>query len=151
MGVKRAAMVAAALELGRRTERESYNSTTIIRGSDDVVSLFKPLIGSLPYEEFWVLYLSGANSVLDKIKVCQGGSSSMSVDHKLVVKRAVELLASGIIVVHNHPSGVAQASKEDIELTERLSKATSLFEISLLDHIIITANESLSFKQLGLI
>lgn len=151
IGVKKAALVLSALELGCRAARENANSTTMITTSDDVVSLFRPLISALPYEEFWVLYLSTANGVLDKVRVSQGGVNHTIVDHKLIVKRAVELLASGIVVVHNHPSGVAQPSAEDIDLTQKIANAASLFEINLLDHLIVTATDSLSFKQLGLI
>lgn len=151
IGVKRAALLISALELGRRVEREQIEEATTIRSSDDVVAVMRPMIADLPHEEFWVIYLSAANGVLDKVRVSQGGVSSILVDHKLVVKRAVELLASGIVVVHNHPSGIANPSTEDIELTHRLANAASLFEIVLLDHIIITASESASFKHLGLL
>lgn len=75
----------------------------------------------------------------------------MTVDYKLIVKRAIEVLASSIIIVHNHPSGVAAPSAEDISVTRRISDAAALFDIPLIDHIIITDGQSYSFRQHALI
>jgi DNA repair proteins len=105
----------------------------------------------MQHEEFWAIYLSGANTVIDKVKIGQGGVSGVTVDHKLIVKRALELLASSIILVHNHPSGLARPSEEDKMLTNRIKAAASLFDISVHDHIIITSGESFSFAENGLI
>ena len=151
LGVRRAALLSAALELGRRLEREQMEVPTTIVSNEDVIRIFRPEMATLDHEEFWVLYLSSANTVLDKVRVSQGGVSGTVVDYKLIVKRAVERLASGLILVHNHPSGVAQPSGEDRELTDRIVRAASLFDIVVLDHLIITAGESCSFRQLGLI
>lgn len=151
LGVRRSAQVLCAIELGRRAERENGQAIETITCNEDIVEMFRPTIGSLPYEEFWVVYLTTSNRVLDKVRVGQGGISGVVVDTRLVVKRAIELLASAIIVVHNHPSGKPQPSTQDVELTKKLAAATSLFEIELHDHIIICINESLSFRFLGLI
>ncbi len=72
-------------------------------------------------------------------------------DYKLVVKRAVEVLASSLIIVHNHPSGVAAPSPEDIAITQRIAQAAALFDIRLVDHIIIADGASYSFRQYGMI
>jgi DNA repair protein RadC len=151
IGIKRAALLSAALELGRRLALETACAPTSIRSNDDVLKIFQPQLSPLPHEEFWVLYLSSANTVLDKAKVSQGGVSATVVDHKLIVKRAVELLASGLILVHNHPSGVARPSSEDRFLTDKIELAASLFDIRVLDHLIITAGECFSFRKEGLI
>lgn len=151
IGIKRGAIMAAAFELGRRVAREDAVKPIIIATNEDVVSIFRPMLSALQYEEFWVLYLSAANTVIDKQKVSQGGVSATVVDHKLIVKRAVELLSSAIILVHNHPSGVASPSPEDKSLTEKVMAAASLFDIAVLDHLIITSGDSFSFRQTGLI
>ena len=132
-------------------ERETSGVLTSITNNEDVVRIFRPQIASLPHEEFWVLYLSSANTIVGKVKVSQGGVSGTVVDHRLVVKRAIELLASGLILVHNHPSGVARPSEDDKVLTGKVSDAASLFDISVLDHLIITTGECFSFRQAGLI
>ena len=151
LGVKRAAVLSAALELGRRLALEETASPDVIRTNEDVEKIFRPQIAGLPYEEFWVLYLSSANTVVGKAKVSQGGVSGTVVDHRLIVKRAIELLASGLILVHNHPSGIARPSDDDIRLTEKIVAGAGLFNISVLDHLIITSGECFSFRKASLI
>ena len=151
IGMKKAALLAAALELGRRLEIEQQRTPFTIASNEDVIRLFRHQMAVLPHEEFWVLFLSSANTVLGKMKVSQGGVSGTVVDYRLIVKRAVELLASGMILVHNHPSGVARPSEEDKTLTEEILRAASLFNIIVVDHLIITSGECFSFRQQGLI
>ncbi len=151
MGVKRAALLSAALELGRRLACEKPDAPVTIRTNDDVLRIFHPQLSGLDYEEFWVLYLSSANTVIDKAKISQGGVSGTMVDHKLIVKKAVELLASSVILVHNHPSGVAKPSDDDKFLTDKIELAASLFDISVLDHLIVTSGGYFSFRKEGLI
>ncbi len=151
LGVKRAASVAAALEIAGRMGRREALSQEVVTGDRDVVRIFQPLLGGLAHEEFWVLYLSSANHIMDRVRISQGGVSGTVVDHKLIVKRAVERLSPAIIVVHNHPSGAPRPSAEDIELTRRLETAASLFDIALLDHIIVTADAAFSFRKENLI
>lgn len=151
IGMRKAALLSAAFELSRRTAIETAEAPAAIRSNDDVFKMFQPQLSALPHEEFWVLYLSSANTVIDKAKVSQGGVSATVVDHKLIVKRAVELLASGLILVHNHPSGVARPSDEDRFLTDKIELAASLFDIAVLDHLIITSGECFSFRKEGLI
>lgn len=149
LGTQRAAVLAAALELARRLGVGEADVPTQISTNEDVVKIFRPRIAGLPHEEFWVLYLSVANTVIGETKVSQGGVSSTVVDHRLIVKRAVELLASGIILVHNHPSGVAQPSGDDLTLTRKIVEAASLFDIAVLDHLIVTTRECFSFRHAG--
>lgn len=151
IGVKRAAVLAAVFEFSERLRREEAAVPFSIRGKDDVVSIFGPALGKLKHEEMWALYLTSANGVIEKTRVSQGGTTAIIVDYKLVVKRAVETLASSIIIVHNHPSGVSAPSPEDISITTRVAQAAGLFDISLVDHIIITDGSSYSFRQNGLI
>ena len=151
LGATRAAMLLAALELGRRLRFEGVSEVSRIEGTQDVVRMFRPLVTGLSHEEFWVLYLTAGNRVLDRVRVSQGGVAGTVVDYKIVVKRAVELLASSLILVHNHPSGVARPSEEDRMLTDKLVAAASLFDISVLDHLVITDGDHFSFRQEGLV
>lgn len=151
LGATRAALLQAALELGRRMRFEGGDDLCRIEGTLDVVQMFRPLVSGLNHEEFWVLYLTAGNRVLDRVRISQGGVSGTVVDYKIVVKRAVELLASSLILVHNHPSGIAQPSGEDKSLTDKLVLAASLFDIQVLDHLIITDGACFSFRQEGLI
>ena len=149
LGLKRAAILAAALELGRRIALEDVVIPCAITSNTDVEKIFRSHIAALPYEEFWVLYLSSANTVVGKECVSRGGISETVVDHRLVLKRAIETLASGIILVHNHPSGVAKPSDDDLNLTRKIVAAAELLDISVLDHLIITSGECYSFRGGG--
>ncbi|MFR9649224.1 MAG: DNA repair protein RadC [Rikenellaceae bacterium] len=145
LGLKRAVTLLAAAELGRRVALEQSEQCHVITSSRDVVDIFRPILSPLSHEEFWVLYLTSSNSIIDKLRVSQGGVNSTVVDTKLIIKRGVELLASQIIVVHNHPSGSAAPSDEDISLTEKIRQAAELFDINLVDHLILAASEEYSF------
>ncbi len=150
LGIKNSASILSAIELGRRISAQITTKISTIETNQDIYKIFRPKLAHLDHEEFWVLYLSASNGILDNIKISQGGITSINVDHKIIIKRAVELLACGIIVVHNHPSGNPTPSEKDIELTRKLKLGASLFEINLLDHVIITSTKNVSLKQLGL-
>ncbi len=146
IGLKRATTILAAAEWGRRVALEQTQECNIITSSSDVVDIFKPLLSPLGHEEFWVLYLTSSNSIIERMRVSQGGVCSTVVDTKLIIKRGVELLASQIIVVHNHPSNSATPSREDILLTEKIQGAATLLDMHLVDHIIISSSDSYSFS-----
>jgi DNA repair protein RadC len=145
-GTVRAASIAAAAEFGRRAAALSAMAVNVITSKEDVVRLFAPL-AELPHEEFWALYLSSGGRVLDRVRLSQGGVSGTVVDHKLVVKRAVELLAASLILVHNHPSGVAQPSPDDRKVTETVAAAAGLFDITVVDHVIVSRTGTYSFAE----
>lgn len=149
LGIRRAAAVAAALELGRRLRIEEGQQIDSVRTDQDIVAMFQPQLGALPYEEFWAVYLNASNRVIDRMRVSQGGVSATVVDHRLIVKRAVEKLANALVLVHNHPSGNELPSDEDKALTGRVDLAASLFDITLLDHVIVTAGPCYSFRSHG--
>lgn len=146
LGVERASRVVAAMELGRRALVAEGEEMASIRDYSDIVSLFTPLLGSLNHEEMWVLYLSSSNRILERRRISVGGLSSLTTDCRLIIRHALTLVAASIIVVHNHPSGVATPSHQDEEFTRRLREAAELFEIALLDHIIIARGGSYSFR-----
>lgn len=148
LGMERATRVVAAMELGRRVLVAEGEEQPIIRDRNDVVQLFAPLISTLDHEELWVLYLSSSNRVIERRRISVGGSSSVVTDCKLIVRHALTLVASSIILVHNHPSGAAEASHEDEKFTSRLRDAAALFDIQLLDHIIVArGGGSYSFRS----
>ena len=124
-----------------------YASTSISnahKSSEIIRKIFGDAIGL--YEECYALYLNNANIAIGYAKISQGGPTHTSADKRLILKYAIETLASGIILTHNHPSGKATPSNSDIMFTEELKKACGLFDISLLDHIIVTpGKETYSF------
>lgn len=147
LGVERAVRLQAAVELGQRLLISEGEQTTIIHDRNDVVTLFAPLIGRLGHEEMWVLYLASSNRIIERRRISIGGSTGLTTDCKLIIRRALDLVANSIIVVHNHPSGVAEPSEADKEFTQRLQSAAALFDIVLLDHIILSSGESYSFRS----
>lgn len=149
LGLRRAERVAAAAELGRRVTAQQSEQVQTIESSDDIRRMFAPRMEGLQHEECWAIFLTASNRIIDSRRISQGGVSGTVVDHRLVVKRALELLAPQIIVVHNHPSGSAQPSGNDDMVTERLREAAALFDIRLLDHIIIARGSHFSYAAAG--
>jgi DNA repair protein RadC len=145
-GTVRAARIAAAGEFARRVRADESRQVSVVISKEDVLRLFAPL-ADLGHEEFWALYLTSGGRVLDRVRLSQGGVAGTVVDHKLVIKRAVELLAPSLILVHNHPSGVATPSRQDETVTRTVRAAAALFEINLIDHIILSRTGSYSFAE----
>jgi len=151
VGPAKAVTILAALELGRRRAGMKNSEKTPVKSSETVYKLFHPLMGDLEHEEFWLLMLNRANRVLGKYKVSQGGLSGTVIDTRIILKKALDILASSIIVCHNHPSGNKQPSDADLKITEKLKKAAEMLEIKLLDHVIIADKSYFSFADEGLI
>jgi DNA repair protein RadC len=122
-----------------------------IKCSKDVADIFHPILSDLLHEEFWILFLNRSNRVINKMKLSQGGISGTVTDVRLVMKKAIEFLASGIIVCHNHPSGNLNPSESDSKITEKIKEAGNLLDIQLLDHLIITDKDYYSFADNGMI
>lgn len=152
LGLRRARLLAAAAEYGRRTvAKQPIEADRIIRESNDIVRIFRPQLEGLPHEECWAVYLTGSNRIIEQQRISQGGLQATIVDARLVVKRALELLAAQMILIHNHPSGAAEPSDEDRIMTEKIVQAAALFDIRVLDHLIISREGDYSFRRAGLI
>jgi DNA repair protein RadC len=151
IGTARAVTIAAALELGRRRKQAESPDVPQIKCSKDVADIFQPLLSDLAHEEFWILFLNRSNKVINRMKLSQGGISGTVTDVRIVMKKAIEYLASGIIVCHNHPSGNLNPSESDSKITQKIKDAGSLMEIQLLDHLIISDKDYYSFADNGLL
>jgi DNA repair protein RadC len=151
IGNARAITIAAALELGRRRKQAELPEMLQIKCSKDVFDLIGPTLSDLPHEEFWILFLNRSNKVISRMKLSQGGISGTVTDVRIVMKKAIENLASGIIVCHNHPSGNLNPSESDSRITNKIKEAGLLLDIQLLDHLIIIDKEYYSFADNGLI
>jgi DNA repair protein RadC len=151
IGEAKAITIVAALELGRRRKEQDPEEKPKITSSKDAFDLLKGEMMDLPKEEFWVLLMNRANRVIKKKRISEGGVSGTVADPKIIYKIALEELASGLIVAHNHPSGNLQASQSDLDLTKKLKEAGKFLEIQLLDHIIIANQKYLSFADEGMI
>lgn len=147
IGEAKAVSIAAALEIGRRRRGEDAKVVSKITSSQDAFQLLQPVMGELPHEEFWIVYLNNSNKVLHKEQLSKGGITGTLVDVRLVLKKALEHSAVGLLLAHNHPSGTLKPSKADKELTEKLKIAASALDIKVLDHLIITNKAYLSFAD----
>lgn len=151
VGEAKAVTIAAALEIGRRRTDEQSDDKVQITSSKIAYQLFNALLSDLPHEEFWILFLNRNNRVIQKSCISKGGVSGTVVDVRLILKPAIECLASGIILGHNHPSGNLKPSQEDIQLTQKVKQAAKLIDVSILDHLIIGDQNYYSFADEGII
>ncbi|RZJ69821.1 MAG: JAB domain-containing protein [Flavobacterium sp.] len=151
IGEAKAVTIAAAMELGRRRRDEEGVELAKITSSRVVFDIMQPIIGELPHEEFWIVYLNNSNKVIYKSQLSKGGITGTVVDVRIVFKTALEHNAVGIILVHNHPSGILQASEPDKQITRQLKQAGISLEIKVLDHVIITEKGYLSFADSGML
>lgn len=103
------------------------------------------------FESFFILLLNNSNNTIGYAKISQGGITGTVVDVRLVAKYAVESLAVGVILAHNHPSGKLEASEADKETTKKIKNALRTLDIQVLDHIILTTNGYYSFADEGIL
>lgn len=150
IGPAKAATLLALFEFANRFLTTGKRELQGIRSSQYAAEVISPLLRDLPHEECWVLYLNRANKLISKERLSIGGVSSTVVDIKIVVKRALEKLASSLILVHNHPSGNPLPGEHDKLQTKLLKEAAALFDITLLDHLIIAGDDYFSFADGGL-
>lgn len=149
VGTAKAISLAAAFELGLRTRDEDAALDPQIKCSTDIYNIMRTKLERLEYEEFWVLYLSRSNRIIYEECMSKGGVSGTITDIRLILKRALELLASGIILVHNHPSGNLRPSPDDDRITTKTKEAAKLLDINVLDHLIITPTSYFSYNDNG--
>ena len=151
IGEAKAVTIAAALELGRRRSSEEGLKLTKINSSQSVFELLQPILGELPHEEFWIIYLNNSNKVLQIAQLSKGVITGTLVDVRLVFKTALQLGAVAVILGHNHPSGTLRPSSADKQLTQKLKTAGESLDIKVLDHVIVTENSYFSFADENLL
>lgn len=149
IGEAKAISIAAALELARRRNGSERFRQESITCSKDVYTLFYPLLCDLAHEELWIALTNPAAKVIEKVKISQGGINETTADIRLILKAAIQSLACGIILCHNHPSGNARPSPQDDSLTRRVQASAQLMGISLSDHLILTDNSYYSYADEG--
>ena len=146
IGEAKSVTLCALFEISRRRNKEKVTKK-IISGSNDVYLEMATYLMDLNHEEFWVVYLNRSHGIIKKERISKGGVSGTVVDSKLILKKSLLLLASSIVLVHNHPSGNRKPSEQDKIVTEKIKSACKLLEINLIDHIIIAGNSYYSFAD----
>ena len=148
IGPSKAVAVAAAFELGRRLALEvGMENVPRMDSPAKVYRVMLPLLRDLDHEECWVLFLNKSNGLISKERMTSGGQDFTVMDKRVVARRAIEKKAASIILVHNHPSGNAMPSVEDINQTRDLGRALSACGLQLLDHVIVAGASYYSFSD----
>lgn len=147
IGLAKAVKIKVALELGKRIHLAEPIKQLQFNSSALAYQLFHPVLSFLAHEEFWVAYLNHQNKVITRHFLSKGGISSTTVDLRLLLKKALEVGATGLLLAHNHPTGNLQPSKADIALTEKINKAAKVIDIQLLDHLIVYEKSYFSFAD----
>ena len=147
VGPGKAVRVLAAMELARRYATGPVAKVSPVRGSRDAFEQLRPLFSDLVHEEFWVLCLNNANRVKYSFQLSKGGLTGTLVDVRLILQKALETGAVGLILAHNHPSGNLRPSKADLQITRKTKKAAAIMDIRLLDHLIVHGAEYYSFAD----
>lgn len=148
VGTAKAVSISAALQLATRF-RDCSAPDKKVTCSNDAYLYIRRYLQHLPTEEFWIIILSRSNTIIRAECISRGGTSATYVETKLVVKRALDHLASSIILVHNHPSGNNRPSIDDDKLTQKIKEGAALLDIKVLDHIIVTPTSYYSYLDNG--
>lgn len=151
IGTAKALNIAAALELSRRRRMTKQVDQYIIRTSRDVYNCAQHHFLDLNHEEFRVLFLNRRNAVIKHKKISQGGITGTVADPKVILKSALDTSASGIVLMHNHPSGNLRPSQADISLTNKISQAVNYIDTKVIDHVIFTDVGYYSFADEGIL
>ncbi len=150
IGEVKAICISAAMEIGRRRNIEKALERPSIKNSTDAYEALRN-IEDLPHEEVWVLYLNNSNKIVCRERVSTGGVALSVIDVKIIMKKALELLACAIVMGHNHPSGSLSPSQQDITSTQKVKEACKFFDIRFLDHIIVSQEGFYSFNDNNMI
>lgn len=151
IGPAKAITIIAAIELAGRRQQTIAREKSKIKSSKDAYEILRHHLQDLNHEEFWLLCLSRAGTVIAEIRISEGGITGTVADPKKIFKYAIDHLATGIIVCHNHPSGNLSPSEQDRDLTNKIKAAGKFLDITLMDHLIITQKHYYSFADEGLL
>ena len=151
IGTAKAINILTALELGKRVQFSEQKQQQKITCSEDAYKAVAYELSGLDYEEFWVLYLDRSNRIISRTKISQGGVSGTVIDVRLILKTAIEKLASSMILAHNHPSGNLSASTNDLQITKKIKSAAEVMDMKILDHIIVAGKKYHSFADEGIL
>lgn len=151
IGLAKGIAIVAALELGRRRQAAISLEKPVIKGSRDIAGYMQSLLSDLSNEVFAVVFLNRANKLLHFEIISRGGITGTVADPRIILKKALEEEAVGLILCHNHPSGNLSPSRADEELTRKIKQAAAFFDISVLDHIIVSSTGYFSFADEGLL
>ena len=151
VGRAKASYLKVALELYRRAQFEPVPKDFKVITSKDAYRVLGPNLGDLNHEEFWVIFLNRRSRIIYKTMISKGGLTSTIADPRIIFRIALDVNASTLIIAHNHPSGDVDPSQADLDITRKLSEGAKIFDLQLVDHLIISGNNYCSFADSGLL
>jgi DNA repair protein RadC len=151
LGPAKRAEMSAVLELARRSLAQELMQRPVFDSPARVKEYLRLQIGSRDHEVFVVLFLDAQNRLIRLEELFRGTLTQTSVYPREVLKRALELNAAAVLLAHNHPSGAAEPSRADEYLTQTLKSALALIDVRVLDHLVVTSAEAVSFAERGLL
>lgn len=149
IGEAKAITIKAAAEIGRRRTLEKADEIEQVVTAEDVYNIMHPLMQDLSHEELWIMLLNNCARVIKKVRLSSGGLTQTAVDVRMILKEALIVEATSLIVCHNHPSGSLRPSNDDINITNRIKTAADTMNIHIIDHVIITDGQYYSFADNG--
>lgn len=144
----RRAMAMAVIELYKRMQSRKADNK-VIKCSEDIYNVMHRYLQNLDHEECWVIFLNQSSRVIRKQRVSIGGLASTQVDVRLILREALKVCATSLILVHNHPSGNVRPSSDDDRLTKSLLQASKTLNIKMLDHVIYADDNHYSYADEG--
>ena len=147
IGETKALQIEAVMEIVRRYNDENYNARKQVTSSLSIYKLVRPIMGNLPHEEMWAVFLNRSNHVIGKFRSTTGGSTATLFDKKKIIRQALIHQAEGVILCHNHPSGNPRPSGMDDNITAAFREACKPVDLRFLDHIIVTASGYYSYAD----
>ena len=144
----RRAMAIAVIELYKRMQSRKADNK-VIKCSEDIYNVMHRYLQNLDHEECWVIFLNQSGKIIRKQRVSVGGLASTQVDIRLILREALKVCATSLILVHNHPSGNVRPSSDDDRLTMSLQQASKILNIKMLDHVIYTDYNNYSYADEG--
>ncbi len=151
IGIAKAIIISAAMELGRRRQSSSFLEKQQVKNSSDIANYLQPLLSDYQHEVFAVVFLNRANKINHFEIISMGGMTGTVADPRIILKKALQEEAVNIVLCHNHPSGNLRPSKADEELTYKIKEAAKFLDIKVLDHIIVSNEGFYSFADEGIL
>lgn len=150
IGKVKAITLLAALQLGARAAKDALVDEEVkVLTSKIAYDLMRHHFERIQHEEFWIMLIDRAGHVIREVRISQGGTAATTVDLKLILKSAIESLASSMILFHNHPSGTLKPSVEDDKLTRRIVEGAKMVGVRVNDHVIVTPHSYYSYSDSG--
>ncbi len=151
IGMAKSICITAALELGRRRQVADVLKKTVVHNSNEIAMYLRTVLKDYPYEVFAVVFLNRANKIKHFEIISRGGITGTVADPRLILRKALEAEATSLVLSHNHPSGNLKPSKADEEITKKIKQAAGYFDITILDHIIVSDEGYYSFADEGIL